>query len=64
MNPARSFGPALYTGNWDYQWIYWLAPLSAALLTSVAFKLIFFREAEKPTRQVEEIPLRDNKNNV
>lgn len=65
MNPARSFGPALYTGNWANQWIYWVAPLSAALITSVAFKLIFHREVPKPLRQVDEIiPLRDNKNNV
>jgi aquaporin rerated protein, invertebrate len=64
MNPARSFGPALYTGIWDYQWVYWVAPLLAALITSVSFKLIFHREAPVEKRQLEEIPLRDNKNNV
>lgn len=64
MNPARSFGPALYTGNWTSQWVYWVAPLSAALITSVAFKLIFHREAPKQTREGELIPLRDSKNNV
>ena len=25
LNPARSFGPALMVGNFDYQWIYWIA---------------------------------------
>ena len=24
LNPARSFGPALIVGNFDYQWIYWI----------------------------------------
>jgi MIP family channel proteins len=27
MNPARSFGPALATAQWDAHWIYWLGPL-------------------------------------
>jgi MIP family channel proteins len=27
MNPARSFGPALATGQWNAHWIYWIGPL-------------------------------------
>jgi aquaporin NIP len=30
MNPARSLGPALVTGVWRAQWIYWLGPLAGA----------------------------------
>lgn len=32
MNPARSFGPALVSGDWANHWIYWLAPLLGAAL--------------------------------
>ena len=32
MNPARSFGPALVSGVWQAQWIYWLAPVLGAVL--------------------------------
>jgi len=32
MNPARAFGPALATGTWTYQWIYWVAPLIGGAL--------------------------------
>lgn len=32
LNPARSFGPALVSGWWVDQWIYWCAPPLGALL--------------------------------
>ena len=32
MNPARSFGPALVSGNLSSIWIYLLAPVVGALL--------------------------------
>jgi len=27
MNPARSFSPALMSGLWEHQWLYWVAPI-------------------------------------
>lgn len=57
MNPARSFGPALYNRNFTSHWIYWVAPISAALITSLAFRMIFWREAPEKTCRLEEQPL-------
>jgi MIP family channel proteins len=34
MNPARSFGPALASGYWDFHWLYWIGPLAGALAAS------------------------------
>ena len=34
LNPARSFGPALIVGNFDFQWIYWIAPILGGLIGS------------------------------
>ena len=39
LNAARSFGPALVSGRWDAQWIYWLAPLLGAILAVGAYRL-------------------------
>jgi aquaporin Z len=36
-NPARTFGPALISGQWDGWWIYWVGPMIgtlAAIITS------------------------------
>ena len=38
MNPARSFGPALIVWNWDYQWIYWVAPILGGLIAAGLYK--------------------------
>ena len=35
-NPARSFGPAVISGEWLGWWIYWIGPLSGALLAALA----------------------------
>jgi MIP family channel proteins len=34
MNPARSFGPALAAGFWEYHWIYWIGPILGASLAA------------------------------
>ena len=38
LNPARSFGPALVSGNIEYLWLYILAPLSGAFIASKVYK--------------------------
>lgn len=40
MNPARSLGPALVTGIWRDQWIYWLGPILGASLGALAYQTI------------------------
>jgi aquaporin Z len=32
VNPARSFGPAAISGEWQGWWVYWVGPLIGALL--------------------------------
>jgi glycerol uptake facilitator-like aquaporin len=40
MNPARSFGPALISGEMGELWIYLAAPLVGALLGALAYQLV------------------------
>jgi len=39
-NPARSLGPGVISGIWDGWWIYWIGPLSGALLASLVCAVI------------------------
>jgi len=37
MNPARVFGPALVSGHWDNQMIYWVGPLLGGGLAGLVY---------------------------
>ncbi len=40
MNPARSLAPALLSGHWEHQWLYFIAPVLGALLAVLTCKLV------------------------
>jgi aquaporin-4 len=46
MNPARTFGPALASGYWDFHWIYWAGPIIGGIIAGVIMYFIFVKKAE------------------
>lgn len=46
MNPARSFGPAVWNNHLDYHWIYWASPISSSVITTLAYKYVFRRDRD------------------
>jgi glycerol uptake facilitator-like aquaporin len=44
MNPARSFGPALIMGNFDWHWAYWVAPIAGACVAAVVYDRMLLKE--------------------
>jgi MIP family channel proteins len=38
MNPARSFGPALIQGYWDWHYLYWIAPIAGAVIGALVYE--------------------------
>lgn len=52
MNPARSMGPAVATGQFGSLWIYWLGPLIGALV-AVAFDAVVHAERHDEDKAIE-----------
>lgn len=48
MNPARSFGPALASGVFEAQLIYWLAPITGAVIAALLYEYLFMRHGREP----------------
>lgn len=41
INPARSFGPAVISGIWKDQWVFWVGPFSGAAVAVLLYEIIF-----------------------
>ena len=44
MNPARSFGPALVQGYFDWHWCYWVAPIVGAVVAALVFEHVLLKK--------------------
>lgn len=42
INPARSFGPAAVAHVWKHHWIFWVGPITGALLATAIYTLCNF----------------------
>src|SRR5690242_3329136 len=48
MNPARAFGPQLWSGNWGEGWIYYLGPVLGALVAGLGYDYFYLRPEAPP----------------
>jgi aquaporin NIP len=48
MNPARSFGPALVSGEWRDFWVYVVGPVAGAAIGALAYQLIRGPQSRHP----------------
>jgi len=48
MNPARTFGPALVSGVWNYHWVYWAGPMLGGAVAGLLYANVFL-----PTQRIE-----------
>ncbi|CAG4992828.1 unnamed protein product [Parnassius apollo] len=45
LNPARTLGPALWSGIWNTHWVYWTGPLLGSTLGAMFYKYTWLRKS-------------------
>ena len=43
LNPARAFGAALVSGNWQSHWLYWVAPMLGGAAAARVYRSVVLR---------------------
>jgi aquaporin Z len=62
VNPARAFGPALASGNWSDQLVYWIGPLLGGAIAALVMHFFLMRPAAaEPAAPSAEEPRTDRR---
>ena len=48
MNPARSFGPAIASGIFEAQGVFWIGPIIGAIVAALLYDQLFLRRGKEP----------------
>jgi len=48
LNPARSFGPAVASGIFEGQAVFWIGPIIGAIAAALLYELLFIRRDREP----------------
>jgi MIP family channel proteins len=48
LNPARAFGPAVATGIYEAQLLYWTAPIVGGLVAALLYEFLFMKRPPEP----------------
>ena len=45
LNPARAFGPALASGHWTNQGVYWIGPLAGGFVGAILYDSLYLKKS-------------------
>ncbi|XP_071638692.1 aquaporin AQPAe.a-like isoform X1 [Temnothorax longispinosus] len=55
LNPARTFGPAVWNGHWTYHWVYWLGPIGGAVIAALIYRSLFSPKTKDPDDNIKDM---------
>jgi aquaporin TIP len=53
MNPARAFGPAVVSGEWVGQLVYWIGPIAGSILAALLWEFVLLPRAPQRRRKTD-----------
>jgi MIP family channel proteins len=53
MNPARAFGPAVISGQWVGQLVYWIGPIAGGILAALLWEFVLLPRAPQRRRKTD-----------
>jgi aquaporin TIP len=56
MNPARTFGPALASGDWSDWWVYVVGPVAGGVIASTLYWFAFLRDRAPVSAPPSKVP--------
>uniref|UniRef100_A0A674JUG9 Aquaporin 6 n=3 Tax=Durocryptodira TaxID=1579337 RepID=A0A674JUG9_9SAUR len=52
MNPARSFGPAVIVNKFTVHWIFWVGPMTGAILASLIYNVLLYPDLKSLSQRL------------
>jgi len=56
MNPARSFGPAVFAAKWESHWVFWVGPFVGAVLGALSYHYGYQTQPSPPKSSLRTRP--------
>ncbi|XP_011864689.1 PREDICTED: aquaporin AQPcic-like isoform X2 [Vollenhovia emeryi] len=55
LNPARTFGPAVWNGYWTSHWMYWLGPITGGVVAAMLYRCLFSPETKNQENTTQDV---------
>lgn len=55
LNPARTFGPAIWNNYWENHWIYWVGPIGGSIIAALIYRCLFSPSTKNQENTMQDV---------